>query len=132
MDLTSSPAASPKTTTPIPAVQPIRPPPLQLGNNSELTQQLFDERRAIDRTYGLECSIQSTRNISTDHRLNHPQLYRLCTGGLLTGDIIHAIMDIQNTMRPNVCFKHMDNYVRDPLTPTYHLSGSSKNYSAPN
>ena len=29
-------------------------------------------------------------------------------------DIIHAILDIQNTMRPNVCFKHMDNYVRDP------------------
>ena len=114
MDLTSSPTASPTTATPNPTVQPIRPSHLQLGTNSEVTQQLLDERRTIDRTYGLDCSIQSTRNISTDHRFHHPQLYRLCTGGLLTGDIIHAIMDIQNTMRPNVCFKHMDNYVRDP------------------
>ena len=114
MDLTSSSTASPTTTTPNPTVQPIRPSHLQLGTNSEVTLQQLDERQTIDRTYGLDCSIQSNRNISIDHRLHHPQLYRLCTGGLLTGDIIHAIMDIQNTMRPNVCFKHMDNYVRDP------------------
>ena len=36
------------------------------------------------------------------------------TGGLLTGNIIHAIMDIQNNIRPKQCFKHMDNNVRDP------------------
>ena len=27
---------------------------------------------------------------------------------------MHAILDIQNNLRPNLCFKHMDNYVRDP------------------
>ena len=27
---------------------------------------------------------------------------------------MHGIMDIQNNLRPTLCFKHMDNYVRDP------------------
>ena len=107
VDLTSTPDSAPTAPVPTPAVQPTSPPPLHLGTNNEITQQILDERRTIDRIYGLDCSIQSTRNLSNEHRLMHPQLYRLSSGGLLTGDIIHAILDIQNNMRPNVCFKHM-------------------------
>ena len=55
----------------------------------------------------------------------------MCSGGLLTGDIIHATMDIQKNMRPNMCFKHMDTS-GTLLTQMYPLADSSRNYSAPN
>ena len=85
-----------------------------MGTNNAINQQILDERHTIDRLYGLERGIHSNCHIGNDHRFSHPQLYRLCTGGLLTGDIIHAILDIHNNMRPKVCFRHLDNYVRDP------------------
>jgi hypothetical protein len=114
MDLTSTQETAPTALSPTAAAQPNGPSPLYLGTNNTIDQQIQDERRTIDRLYGLECGIQSNSHIGADHRFSHPQLYRLCTGGLLTGDIIHAVLDIQNTMRSRVCFRHMDNYVRDP------------------
>ena len=114
MDLTSTPDTAPTAPSQPAAAQPSSPSPLSLGTNNSINPQILDERHTIDRLYGLECGIQSNCHIGNEHRFSHPQLYRLCTGGLLTGDIIHAILDIHNNMRPKVCFKHLDNYVRDP------------------
>jgi len=114
MDLTSTPDTAPTAPSQSVAAQPSSPSPLHLGSNTSINQQILDERHTIDRLYGLECGIQSNCHIGNEHRFSHPQLYRLCTGGLLTGDIIHAILDIHNNMRPKMCFKHLDNYVRDP------------------
>ena len=41
-------------------------------------------------------------------------MYRLCTGGLLTGDLLHALLHHQTTECPSICTRHINNYVRDP------------------
>ena len=41
-------------------------------------------------------------------------MYRLCTGGLLTGDLLHALLQLQTLECPSICTRHLDSYVRDP------------------
>ena len=87
--------------------------------NNRITNQRQEERLLVDRTFGRDCPIKSTRYYSYDRRITHPQLCRLCNGGLLSGDLIRTIMDIQNQTCPIMCFHHIR-----PVSHTFQYSAN--------
>ena len=89
-------------------------PPLSISASMQsLTEHIASERHEVDRNYGLECTINQPYRQTQQHRLQHPTMYRLCTGGLLTGDLLHALLHHQTADSP-ICTRHIDSYVRDP------------------
>ena len=95
---------------PIPKVQattqPLAP---ALSSITEITNATQAERNHIDRAYGLDCTIQTRQSLDRGHRIQHPQMYRLCTGGLLSGDLLRALMELQSAPTPAIFAGHLDN-----------------------
>jgi hypothetical protein len=92
--------------------QPLAP---ALSSITELTNMTQVERNHIDRAYGLDCTIHTRQSLDRGHRIQHPQMYRLCTGGLLSGDLLRALLELQSAPTPAIFAGHLDNWVRDPL-----------------
>ena len=95
-----------------------------LSSINDLTDATRAERRHIDRTFGLDCTIRTRHSLGQGHRILHPQLYRLCSGGLLSGDLLRALLELHSTPTPAIYAGHLDNWVRDPLrtnTPSRRL-----------
>ena len=119
------------TTSPDPPKLDHQPPPtiaapLPTLHFSTLphSELISTERRSINHHYGLDCTIRSRQSRGQGHRIQHPQLYRLCTGGLLSGDLLRALLDLQSSTTPTIYTGHLDNWVRDPLqsnTPSRRL-----------
>ena len=104
-----------------------------LSSINELTDATRAERRHIDRAYGLDCTIRTRHSRGQGHRILHPQLYRLRSGGLLSGDLQRALLELHSTPTPAIYAGHLDNWVRDPLrsnTPSRRLhAGRSRCWS---
>ena len=95
-----------------------------LSSINDLTDATRAERRHIDRTFGLDCTIRTRHSLGQGHRILHPQLYRLCSGGQLSGDLLRALLELHSTPTPAIYAGHLDNWVRDPLrtnTPSRRL-----------
>ena len=64
---------------------PVDPPTLSapapaLSSITKLSDATCAERRRIDRAFGLDCTIRTRQCLGRDHRIQHPQMYRLCSG----------------------------------------------------
>ena len=92
------------------------PPPTTYFSTLPHSKIITTERHRINHYYGLDCTIRSRPSRGQGHRIQHPQLYRLCTGGLLSGDLLRALLDIQGSTTPAIYTGHLDNWVRDPQT----------------
>ena len=55
------------------------------ASTQPISTQVAQERRNIDKHYGLDCTLNQLYRRIQQHRLQHLEMYRLCTGGLLTG-----------------------------------------------
>ena len=73
-----------------------------LSSTNELTDATRAKRRQIDRAFGLDCTIRTRHILGQGHRILHPQLYRLCSGGLLSGDLLRALLELHSTPSPAI------------------------------
>ena len=122
----SSPPASPKDTQPSPPPKQRAPsvPAPYLSTSDTISEAAQAEKAYMDRSYGLDCTIWTRQNLGHGHRIQHPQLYRLCSGGLLSRDLLRALLELNGTSTPTIYTSHIGNWVRDPLrsnTPTRSL-----------
>jgi hypothetical protein len=82
------------------------------------------EQHHIDRAFRLDCTIRIRQGLGHGHRIQHPQLYRLCSGGLFSGVLLRALLELHCASTPAIYAGHLDNWVRDPLrtyTPSRRL-----------
>jgi hypothetical protein len=124
VDLTAPPGPTDKGTQlpPPAATAPTLAP--YISASDSISEQIISERRIINHHYGLDCTIRSCHNLGQGHRIQHPQLYRLCTGGLISGNRLRALLDLQGSTTPTIYTGHLDNWGRDPLrsnTPSRRL-----------
>ena len=115
-DPVGSPLPAETMDAPIPKAPATNQPPAPaLSSIAELSNATQVERNQIDRAYGLDCTIRTRQSLGRGHRIQHPQMYRLCTGGLLSGDLLRAHLELHSAPTPAIFSGHLDNWVRDPL-----------------